>query len=305
MASTLDSFNRSPFSSKKIDNYFDVYDHLFKDWVGKDVRFVEIGILEGGSLFMWRDYFGDRARIIGIDLNPQAKKWESHGFEIYIGDQADPNFWRQLHHEMGEVDIVLDDGGHTNTQQIITVIEGSKMISQGGMIVIEDCHSNYMSVFNNPSKNSFINYSKKGIDHLTSRFEGLRNSGQKVFGRIWSIEFFQSVVVFRIRNMHLSIGQNIKNSGESIPVDDFRYSNDGHLLGKIRLLQDYFALGYASVGNTRPQFGKLNWFLQEKNKDLTLFLLSPVNYILKFSVKLLTFRESRKLKKYLKLESDD
>ena len=36
---------------------------------------------------MWRDYFGKDARIIGIDLNPEAKKWEKHGFEIFIGNQ--------------------------------------------------------------------------------------------------------------------------------------------------------------------------------------------------------------------------
>ena len=45
---------------------------------------------------MWRSYFGKKARIIGIDLNPTAKKWEKYGFEIFIGNQADPFFWNSF-----------------------------------------------------------------------------------------------------------------------------------------------------------------------------------------------------------------
>ena len=57
---------------------------------------VEVGVLNGGSLFMWRKYFGENVRIIGIDLNPAAKHFDKYGFEIFIGDQADPKFWRSF-----------------------------------------------------------------------------------------------------------------------------------------------------------------------------------------------------------------
>ena len=45
---------------------------------------------------MWKNYFGNKARIIGIDFNPGSKKWEKHGFEIYIGNQSDPKFWKEF-----------------------------------------------------------------------------------------------------------------------------------------------------------------------------------------------------------------
>ena len=32
---------------------------------------------------MWKNWLGDKARIIGIDLNPEAKKWVDTGFEIF------------------------------------------------------------------------------------------------------------------------------------------------------------------------------------------------------------------------------
>ena len=46
-----------------------------------------------------RDFFGEEARIIGIDLNPSAKKWEKDGFEIFIGSQSDTNFWNNFTNE--------------------------------------------------------------------------------------------------------------------------------------------------------------------------------------------------------------
>ena len=58
------SFKKSTHVSNKHTTYFESYDHFFRDYRNKEVTFVEIGILDGGSLFMWRDFFGDKARII-------------------------------------------------------------------------------------------------------------------------------------------------------------------------------------------------------------------------------------------------
>ena len=107
------SFQKSPYKSTKHTTYFDIYDDLLSKYRGGKITFVEIGVLGGGSLFMWRDFFGKEARIIGIDLNPSAKKWEKDGFEIFIGSQSDTNFWNNFTSQVKVIDIVLDDGGHT------------------------------------------------------------------------------------------------------------------------------------------------------------------------------------------------
>ena len=96
--------------SLKCDTYFQVYEEIFNKYVGKKITFVEIGVLQGGSLFMWKEYFGKDARIIGVDLHPNAKELEKHGFEIYIGSQSDKNFWRNFYSKVGKIDILLDDG---------------------------------------------------------------------------------------------------------------------------------------------------------------------------------------------------
>ena len=116
----LNFFKKSKYYSLKYKNYFPIYEKLFTKFRGKKITFVEIGVLSGGSLFMWKNYFGNNARIIGIELNPEAKKFEKEGFEIFIGNQADENFWKDFFEKVGEVDIILDDGGHTNFQQIVT-----------------------------------------------------------------------------------------------------------------------------------------------------------------------------------------
>ena len=112
-------FKKSKFFSSKHKNYFQIYDTLFSKYRNKKITFVEIGIFSGGSLFMWRNFFGKKAKIIGIELNPEAKKFEKYNFKIEIGSQSSEEFWKKFFSKYGKVDIVLDDGGHTNYQQII------------------------------------------------------------------------------------------------------------------------------------------------------------------------------------------
>tara|TARA_B110000503_G_C7066165_1_gene378860 strand:- start:144 stop:959 length:816 start_codon:yes stop_codon:yes gene_type:complete len=189
------SYAESPHKSIKHSTYFDSYDHFFSRYKDKEITFVEIGVLGGGSLFMWRNFFGPKSRIIGVDLNPNAKKWEAEGFEIYIGNQSDPDFWSKFAKEVGLIDIVLDDGGHTYEQQIITTECLLQSMNDGGIIVVEDTHTSYMTGFG-PKSMSFIEYTKKLIDSVNMRF------GQFYYKRsdrrVWSIEIVESMVAFKI-----------------------------------------------------------------------------------------------------------
>ena len=101
MPDSFKFFKTSKYYSTKHKNYFKIYDHIFKKYIGKKIILVEIGVLSGGSLFMWKNFFEGNAEIIGIDLNPIAKKWEKYGFKIFIGNQSDPNFWRNFFKKVG------------------------------------------------------------------------------------------------------------------------------------------------------------------------------------------------------------
>ena len=199
---SLNCFKASPHPSFKHTTYFDVYDELFKKFKNKPITFLEIGVLDGGSLFMWRKFFGKDARIIGVDLNPDAKKWEEHGFEIYIGSQSDPSFWENINQKIGPVDIVLDDGGHTYVQQIVTVEKVLDNITEGGLLVVEDTHTSYMDGFGNKAL-SFINYVNIWIERINSRFSDFAKSPG--CNRVWSVEIFESIVAFKINHKASSV----------------------------------------------------------------------------------------------------
>ena len=195
-----DSFFRSPYRSTKHSSYFNSYESLFSSFIDKKITFIEIGVLNGGSLFMWRDYLGENARIIGIDNNPAATRWEKYGFEIFIGDQGDPNFWHSIHKDIGSVDIVLDDGGHLDFQQIITLVENAKFINNKGLIVIEDTHASYKKEFGNPSKYSFINFVFNLINRINYRSGALKSKLQNkaLDLPISEIRIFESIFAFRV-----------------------------------------------------------------------------------------------------------
>ena len=165
------SFIKSKYLSLKYKNYFFIYDKLFDEYRNKNITFVEIGVFSGGSLFMWKNFFGKRAKIIGIDLNPDSKKFEKYGFKIFIGDQSKESFWKTFFQKVGKVDLVLDDGGHTNYQQIITTNCCVPNIKDNGMLVVEDVHTSFIKKkWYNPSKHSYINYCKKLIEDINSRY---------------------------------------------------------------------------------------------------------------------------------------
>ena len=165
---------------------------------------------------MWREFFGKKARIIGIELNPAAKRWEKEGFEIYIGSQSDPEFWEYFKNEVGDIDIVLDDGGHTYKQQIITVENILPNIKDNGLIVVEDTHTSYMSDFGGPSQYSFVEYAKNVVDGVNFRFAKFLN--KKHEKSIFSVTFLESFVVFHI-NRELSAIESHPTKNEGIDLN--------------------------------------------------------------------------------------
>ena len=129
-------------------HYFDIYHRHFKKFVGKEVNILEVGVFGGGSLGMWRDYFGPKCRIYGVDIEKECKIYENEYTNIFIGDQADRKFWERFKEEVPTIDILIDDGGHQAEQQIVTLEEMLPCISPGGVYFCEDiqrAHNDFTS----------------------------------------------------------------------------------------------------------------------------------------------------------------
>lgn len=152
----------------KWKHYFEVYDRHLSRYRGTDVHFVEFGVSQGGSLQMWKYYFGPKAKIYGVDINPHCKQLEEDQVKIFIGDQADKKFLKSLAEAIPRIDILLDDGGHTMRQQINTFEVLFPRIDKNGVYLCEDVHTSYWRRFGGGYKRrgTFIEYSKNFIDYL-------------------------------------------------------------------------------------------------------------------------------------------
>ena len=151
-------------------HYFPIYDEWFKKFRNTDLIFVEIGVQNGGSVQMWKDYFGKDAKIIGVDIDPRCKQFEDDQISIEIGSQEDVNFWTEFKKKYPRVDILLDDGGHTMNQQIVTFQQMFPHIQEGGLYFCEDCHTSYWAKYGGGlgKPGTYIEFCKKLIDELNA-----------------------------------------------------------------------------------------------------------------------------------------
>lgn len=119
-------------------HYFDIYHRHFSKFVGRKVHVLEVGVYSGGSLKMWKEYFGDDCHVYGVDIEPACRAYATDGIQIYIGDQGDRSFWARLKENVPTVDILIDDGSHRFEQQIVTLEEMLPHLSAGGVYLCED-----------------------------------------------------------------------------------------------------------------------------------------------------------------------
>lgn len=121
-------------------HYFPVYERHLERFRDRPVRVLEIGVFSGGSLEMWRSYFGTNAAILGVDIDEACLAYARPGIEIAIGDQSDPTFWTGVLADRPPFDVVIDDGGHETHQQVATIEAVLPRMAPGGVYICEDVH---------------------------------------------------------------------------------------------------------------------------------------------------------------------
>jgi cephalosporin hydroxylase len=178
--------------------YLPLYDQAFSRYVGKPVTLVEIGVAEGGSLQLWRNYFGEQARIIGVDINPGAQALAGPGAEVMIGSQADPHFLNRVADHAGEIDVIIDDGSHVCSHQIVTMETLFPRLKTGGVYVCEDLHTSYWEDFGGgPGRaDSYIEYVKRLIDKLHHRYQGMPLAPDEIARSIGFMTIGDSIAFF-------------------------------------------------------------------------------------------------------------
>lgn len=151
-------------------HYFPIYEREMGRFRAKPISFLEIGIFKGGSLPMWKDYFAPGSQLTFIDIDPACRDHEIEGTDVRIGNQADPAFLAELAEEFGPFDLVLDDGSHICAHQIASFEHLWPHLKNGGLYMVEDCHTSYWPGFGGGYRNeaSFIEYAKRLVDGMHS-----------------------------------------------------------------------------------------------------------------------------------------
>jgi hypothetical protein len=137
-------------------NYTRQYSSLFEKYRTKpNLKFLEIGVFKGESLKAWREYFtGEGVVVVGLDVNPVE------GVDnVEVGDATDPDVIQRLHEKYGSFDIIVDDGGHRNSQVIRSFELLFPLLSDdGGLYVVEDTVTWNDSSFFDPQYPNHLQY---------------------------------------------------------------------------------------------------------------------------------------------------
>jgi hypothetical protein len=182
---------------QKWHHYIPLYDKYFSNFRRQPVRFLEIGVSKGGSLQMWRKYFGEDAIIFGIDIDPECAKYNGIAGEVRIGSQADADFLASVVAEMGGIDIVLDDGSHRMDYTVATLRTLFPKLNNLGIYLIEDLHTAYWGGFGGGlgKKSNFFNKIRDVIDDMHHWYHGADLKEQSISDSCSAIHIHDSVVV--------------------------------------------------------------------------------------------------------------
>lgn len=124
--------------SKDGVSFLEIYQSYFAPIRGLVQQVLEIGVLKGFSLRMWKDYF-PTATVWGVDIDPRAQIEGRANLRVVWGSQTDPKALAKV--ASGEpLDIVIDDGSHVVDHMVESLRLLWSRVRPGGFYVIEDTH---------------------------------------------------------------------------------------------------------------------------------------------------------------------
>ncbi len=224
--------------STKVSSYFEAYSDILAKFRGKSCTLVEIGVMEGGSLLAWKKWLGEKARVIGIDANPDAVNYKDKDVEIIIGNQADPKFWKEFFDKNKDIDVIIDDGGHQYFQQVITFYSVLSEIKKKTLVIFEDISTSFLKDFLKcENENSFINFTKQLVESLSLRQifskrymdkweENINKDLVKRYRSIQNISFYCGLVSMQINPLSNNPPLFLYNSKRFTKEKDFRHDGD-------------------------------------------------------------------------------
>ena len=202
-------------SSKTTFNYFDLYYSHFSSLKNKKLNILEIGVLDGDSLRIWRDFFPN-ANICGFDIN--KKNFTIKNVDIKVGNQVDTLFLSKIVKKYKYFDIIIDDGSHISNHVIKTFNFLFDYLSENGFYVIEDLQTSYFpryggSRINLKKQDTSMNFIKQLLDSVNyENFDRPFYLRNKFDGKINSINLYQNICFIKKGNSKNFLYKRINKS---------------------------------------------------------------------------------------------
>lgn len=181
------------------------YNSHFKKLRFKSINLLEIGVggyespFEGGnSLRMWKKFF-PFGKIYAIDIYNKSPQ-EERRIKIFEGSQVDELFLASICNQIGEFDLIIDDGSHINEHVIKSFEFLFPKLKKGGIYVIEDTQTSYWEDYGGTSKD--FNYKGTIYDYFKSLIDSLNHQEFMIPGykksyfdkHVISIHFYHNMI---------------------------------------------------------------------------------------------------------------
>jgi cephalosporin hydroxylase len=131
--------------SDKWSIYLSKYNSIFNRYRDKPIRFLEIGIQNGGSLEVWSRFFPNARKIIGCDINQECAllEYDDPRIVVIVGDANTNETQTDVLEQSPVFDLIIDDGSHRSGDILRSFSRYFPILEDGGMFVIEDLHCSY------------------------------------------------------------------------------------------------------------------------------------------------------------------
>lgn len=175
------------------------YERHLNEFVGRPITILEIGVEDGGSLQVWKKYFGANCKVVGIDINPNTMYQEPQIF-TECGSQTDINFLQRVIEKHGRPDIIIDDGSHVQTDILKTIPFLFNSLNEGGYYIVEDLHTAYWNSHEGgiSSPYNFVTIASRFVHDVNKQF--IEEPFTPSLNSLMEISFYNSLIFMRKGN---------------------------------------------------------------------------------------------------------
>ena len=197
---TLAQIGKKYPTSKNKTGFIPIYESIFDCLREKEINILEIGVENGHSLRLWRDYF-TKAKICGIDI--VKKDFSINNVDIFCGDQSDYKFLSKVVEKYGKFDVIIDDGSHVSKHIISSFNYLFDYLNEDGLYIIEDLQTSYIPRFggsrlNLNKKKTCMNFIKTLCDSINFEQNDKPFFKKNIYdGKIKSVHFHQNISIIK------------------------------------------------------------------------------------------------------------